>query len=91
MGETIFWPIVKWITLARRIPGHSEVHRMARADFNIRGWQGRWRHTALTALFFVGLDLTERHTPISLFPCRQVICVPQTCLLDARADKPSAA
>jgi hypothetical protein len=46
-------PIVKWITSAGEIPGQSSVHRMARADFNIRGWQGRWRYTASTALFFV--------------------------------------
>jgi hypothetical protein len=25
---------------------------MAQANFNIRGWQGRWRYTASTALFF---------------------------------------
>jgi hypothetical protein len=26
---------------------------MAQANFNIRGWQGRWRYTASTALFFI--------------------------------------
>jgi hypothetical protein len=41
MKEAIFWPIVKWITLARRFPGQAEVHRMAQANFNVRGWQGR--------------------------------------------------
>ena len=25
---------------------------MAQANFNVRGWQGRWRYTASTALFF---------------------------------------
>jgi hypothetical protein len=28
---------------------------MAQANFNIRGWQGRWRYTASTALFFLAL------------------------------------
>jgi hypothetical protein len=46
---------VKWITFAGRITGQDEVHRTARADFNVRGWQGRLRHTALAALFFWGL------------------------------------
>jgi hypothetical protein len=48
-----FVPIVKWITSAREMAVHSAVHRMAQANFNIRGWQGRWRYTASTALFFV--------------------------------------
>jgi hypothetical protein len=52
-AATFFAAIVKWITFARAFPGQSVVHRMARADFNVRGWQGRWRHTAPTALFFV--------------------------------------
>jgi hypothetical protein len=30
---------------------------MAQANFNIRGWQGRWRYTASTALFFVWQEL----------------------------------
>jgi hypothetical protein len=31
--------------------------RMARrANLIIRGWQGRWRHTAPTTLFFYPLD-----------------------------------
>ncbi len=33
-------------------PGHDSVYRAAQADFNVRGWQGRLRYTALTALFF---------------------------------------
>jgi hypothetical protein len=33
--------------------GIMRVHRMAQANFNIRGWQGRWRYTASTALFFI--------------------------------------
>jgi hypothetical protein len=48
-----FAPGVNWITYAREIPGQCLVHRMAQADFNIRGWQGRWRYTAPTALFFL--------------------------------------
>jgi hypothetical protein len=43
---------VNWITYARDYPGQYAVHRMAQANFNIRGWQGRWRYTASTALFF---------------------------------------
>jgi hypothetical protein len=49
----LFLPIVKWITFARRFPGQDAVHRMAQANFDIRGWQGRWWYIALTALFFV--------------------------------------
>jgi len=33
-------------------PGHDDIYRAAQADFNVRGWQGRLRYTALTALFF---------------------------------------
>jgi hypothetical protein len=36
-----FVPTVKWITFVRAIPGQAVVHRMAQANFNIRGWQGR--------------------------------------------------
>jgi hypothetical protein len=35
-------------------PGHDGIYRAAQADFNVRGWQGRLRYTALTALFFSG-------------------------------------
>jgi len=35
-------------------PGHDGLYRAAQADFNVRGWQGRLRYTALTALFFSG-------------------------------------
>jgi len=42
---------VNWLTFARENPGQGAVHRKAQADFNFRGWQGRWRHTAPTALF----------------------------------------
>jgi hypothetical protein len=45
--------LVNWITFGRANPGQSEGYRKAQADFNFRGWQGRWRHTASTALFFV--------------------------------------
>jgi hypothetical protein len=36
-----FVPIVKWITFVPTIPGQAVVHRMAQANFNVRGWQGR--------------------------------------------------
>src|ERR1700726_2121426 len=32
--------------------GNDGIYRGAKADFNVRGWQGRLRYTALTALFF---------------------------------------
>jgi hypothetical protein len=37
-------------------PGHDGIYRAAQADFNVRGWQGRLRYTALTALFFSWLQ-----------------------------------
>jgi hypothetical protein len=52
LAATFFEPIVKWFTLARTKLSQCIVHRMAQANFNIRGWQGRWRYTAPTALFF---------------------------------------
>ena len=36
-----FFANVKWITCGREIPGHYAPYRAARADFNVRGWQGR--------------------------------------------------
>jgi hypothetical protein len=51
-GRNFFATSVNWLTSARGFPGHCVVHRAAQADFNVRGWQGRWRHTAPTALFF---------------------------------------
>jgi len=51
-ATAFFAPTVKWITFARPFPGQKGVHRMAQADFDVRGWQGRRRHTAPTALFF---------------------------------------
>ena len=48
----LFSSNVKWITHPRKIPGHCSVYRAAQADFNVRGWQGRLRYTAPTALFF---------------------------------------
>jgi hypothetical protein len=51
-ARELFAPFVKWITFAGKNTGQDEVHRTARADFNVRGWQGRLRHTALAALFF---------------------------------------
>jgi hypothetical protein len=55
-GRDFFVPIVNWITFARAEIGHCVVHRMAQANFNVRGWQGRWRYTAPTALFFAAPD-----------------------------------
>jgi hypothetical protein len=51
-ARNFFSPSVKWITSASSFPGHEWAYRAAQADFNVRGWQGRWRYTALTALFF---------------------------------------
>jgi hypothetical protein len=51
--RNFFLPSVKWITSASRFPGHEWAYRAAQADFNVRGWQGRWRYTAPTALFFL--------------------------------------
>jgi hypothetical protein len=48
----IFAPIVNWITFTRGLPGQGEVHRMARADFNVRAGKVAWRYTAPAALFF---------------------------------------
>jgi len=48
----VFCPIVNWITFTRGLLGHCEVHRMARADFNVRAGKVAWRHTASAALFF---------------------------------------
>src|SRR3982074_2356353 len=65
-------------------PSHDGLYRAAQADFNVRGWQGRLRYTALTALFFSGFvscgriarppTLLTRYRP---HPRRLVICVPQ--------------
>jgi hypothetical protein len=52
LGRNFFGPFVNWITFAGKEPSQSEAYRAARADFNVRGWQGRWRYTASTALFF---------------------------------------
>jgi hypothetical protein len=54
-SPNFFTPSVKWITSASSFPGHVWAYRAAQADFNVRGWQGRWRYTAPTALFFYGL------------------------------------
>jgi hypothetical protein len=50
-GRNFFLPSVNWITSARSFPGQCVAYRAAQADFNVRGWQGRWRYTAPTALF----------------------------------------
>jgi hypothetical protein len=49
---------------------------MAQANFNIRGWQGRWRYTAPTALFFYGRihPKFSTHRPMKPGPRRLVIC-----------------
>jgi hypothetical protein len=52
-SATSFLQDVNWLTFARAKSGQDAVHRKAQADFNFRGWQGRWRHTAPTALFFI--------------------------------------
>jgi hypothetical protein len=52
---------VNWITLARDQLEQDAVHRAAQADFNVRGWQGRWRYTAPAALFF-GRSLYSQNT-----------------------------
>ena len=49
----IFAPTVNWITFTRGSLGQGGVHRMARADFNVRAGKVAWRHTAPAALFFV--------------------------------------
>lgn len=51
-GRTFLVVSVNWLTSARDFQGQYAVHRAAQADFNVRGWQGRWRYTAPTALFF---------------------------------------
>ena len=48
-----FAPIVNWITFTRGLLGQCGVHRMARADFNVRAGKVAWRYTAPAALFFV--------------------------------------
>jgi hypothetical protein len=48
----IFAPIVNWITFTRGLLGQGGVHRMARADFNVRAGKVAWRYTAPAALFF---------------------------------------
>jgi hypothetical protein len=35
-------------------PGHDGIYRAAQADFNVRGWQGRWRYTAPDGLVLFG-------------------------------------
>jgi hypothetical protein len=59
-SRNFFASIVNWITFARAFPGHLASRRMAQANFNVRGWQGRWRHTAPTALFFLPSTVTHR-------------------------------
>jgi hypothetical protein len=46
---------VNWITFVGKEPSQDASYRAAQADFNVRGWQGRWRYTASAALFFSGL------------------------------------
>jgi hypothetical protein len=62
---------VNYFTEACGISVHICGYRMAanfrmarRANLNIRGWQGRWRHTAPTALFFMpSIFLLPRFIP----------------------------
>jgi len=77
-------------------PGHDGLYRAAQADFNVRGWQGRLRYTALTALFFSGFvscgriarppTLLTRYRP---HPRRLVICVPQRLPAECGSEIPS--
>jgi hypothetical protein len=59
-GRNFFWaaqlflPTVNWITFARENPAHGCLYRAAQADFNVRGWQGRWRYTAPDGLVLFG-------------------------------------
>jgi hypothetical protein len=57
---------VKWITFARGFPEQDADHRMAQANFDIRGWQGRWWYTALTALFFCGRAIATANASLPL-------------------------
>ncbi|WP_407155267.1 hypothetical protein [Bradyrhizobium sp. STM 3557] len=41
------------ISVHADVTGWQPISGWRRANFNIRGWQGRWRHTAPTALFFL--------------------------------------
>ncbi len=65
-ARSFFAPFVKWITVPGKITGQGEVHRTARADFNVRGWQGRLRHTAPAALFFAWNQPSQRRTTLLL-------------------------
>jgi hypothetical protein len=59
-GRNFFAASVNWLTFARGFPGQDAVHRAAQADFNVRGWQGRWRYTASAALFFAAPPRSAR-------------------------------
>jgi hypothetical protein len=41
------------ISVHAGVTGWQPISGWRRANFNIRGWQGRWRHTAPTTLFFL--------------------------------------
>jgi hypothetical protein len=81
--------IVKWITLAPEIPGHPLIYRAARADFNVRGWQGRLRYTAPTALFFCVLSRPPDYPPAlrRTVPRRLVICVSKAPLAECASNE----
>jgi hypothetical protein len=54
VDRDFFTPIVRWITSVRTFLGHSGVHRMASANFNVRGWQGRQASYSADGLVFFG-------------------------------------
>jgi hypothetical protein len=54
VDRDFFTPIVRWITSARAFLGHSVIHRMASANFNVRGWQGRQASYSADGLVFCG-------------------------------------
>ena len=60
-----FASIVNWITFTRGLLGQGAVHRMARADFNVRAGKVAWRYTALAALFFLRTAHQRRRCPRS--------------------------
>jgi hypothetical protein len=70
-------PNVNWITYGCENPGHSSAYRAAQADFNVRGWQGRWRYTAPDGLVLFGGSSCPAASigDLSLNPRRLVICV----------------
>jgi hypothetical protein len=90
-SRNFFAPLVNWITFARKEPGQDAAYRAAQADFNVRGWQGRWRYTASAALFFLRVALS-RNFPLcrgsERNPRRRAICVPCGLVAECASHKP---